>query len=258
MNPDRNVTDFTPDLVDSKILVTGASSGIGKRIATDLAALGAQVALVGRNTQAMKETIRSMNAPGRHRYYEFDLQQTEDAAALVREINADFGRLSGFVYSAGVEAIVPLRMLSYTRFDHAMRVNLYSFIEMVKAYAEKQAGNSGSIVGISSSAADLGGKGQTIYAATKAAMDAAIRCLAQELVDRDIRINTIQPGVILTEMTQKVQKRLGESFLAEQTAKQLLGLGKPEDISRFAIFLLSSLAGFCTGRTYQVDGGRLR
>lgn len=259
MDSDRLLATPFGEFSGASFVVTGASSGIGRQVAIDLSRLGARVALIARNPERLALTRSLMDDPARHREYSFDLTRTEETAGLLQEINAEFGPLSGLVYCAGVSPILPLRLLRYEHFDRTMRVNLYSFVEMVRAYAARTAGNRGAIVGISSSAANMGEKGQSIYAASKAAMDAAVHCLAQELAERQLRINTLRPGLILTEMTESFQARSGgNDFLAEQTARQLLGLGKPEDVSRFAIFLLSSLAGFCTGRSYQVDGGRLR
>ncbi len=244
------------EFAGKRIIVTGSSSGIGRKIAIDLSKQGAELVLIGRNLDRLKETLSAMNEPNIHQMVEFDLHNTEAICGMFKDLCCDQKPFSGLVYSAGVSPILPLRMIDYKVLDTTMRINFYSFIDMVRQYSSSKYKNTGSIVGISSTAASMGEKGQTVYAASKSAMDSSAICMSQELSSKGIRINTIRPGLIVTEMTESFAAKSGREFLANQERKQILGLGSTTDISNFAMFLLSSMSGFCTGRSYYADGGR--
>lgn len=243
---------------NKSFLLTGATSGIGRAVAMLLSELGASLILIGRDELKLEKTCSELINPNNHRLVKFDLKNTENVASLMKGIQADIGNISGIVYSCGISPILPLRSISYTKLDEVMRVNLYSFIEMVKIYSLREYMNNGSIVAISSTASTMPEKGQTIYSASKAALDVAVMCLSQELCNRKIRINTIRPGLIESEMTEKFSQVSGPDFLETQKSKQLLGLGKPSDIANFVAFLLSDFSSFCTGRSYYADGGRFQ
>lgn len=238
-------------------IVTGASSGIGRSVVHLLNSLGADLALIGRNKTTLKATRDSSTHPERCQLYEFDLLHYENIDALIKQICDDMGPLAGMVYSSGISPISPLRGTKYSRWDEVMRINLYSFIEMLKCYSSRRYYNVGSIVAISSTAATMPEKGQIMYAASKAALNAAVSATAHELSEKNIRINAVMPGLIKTEMTEKFATIGPDNFLQAQEAKQLLGLGSPPDIANFVIFLLSSMSAFCTGRSYYADGGRI-
>ena len=239
-------------------IITGASSGIGRSVATLLSKMEARLILIGRDELKLEKMCATLDHPHKHKIVKFDLLETEKVASMMQFIHEEIDKISGLVYSSGISPILPLRSTSYAKFDEVMRVNLYSFVEMVKVYSSRKYMNSGSIVGISSTAATMPEKGQTLYSSSKAALDSSVMSLAQELYDRNIRINSIRPGLIETEMTLRFSKSSGESFLDNQRSKQILGLGKPSDIANFVAFLLSDMSSFCTGRSYYADGGRFQ
>ena len=109
-------------------------------------------------------------------------------------------KLDGMVHCAGISKMIPLNMIKYETMDEIMRVNFYAFMEMIKCFAKKKYSVGGSVVGISSTASANGEKCQTVYTATKGAMDAVIRPLSKELLSKNIRINTVRPGLTETEM----------------------------------------------------------
>ena len=136
------------------------------------------------------------------------------------------------------------------------QINLFPFIEVVRCLTRKNAYNPGmSIVGISSVSSMQGGKGKTGYCASKGAMDAAVRAMAKELAPGKIRINTICPGLLQTDMYDTARDNGGGDFqnIAE---RQYLGIGKPEDAASLAAFLLSDASHFITGTSMVTDGGR--
>lgn len=238
-------------------IITGASSGIGRSVLHLLNSLGADLALIGRNIKTLQAARDSSTHPKNCQLYEFDLLHCENIDILFKSIYDDMGPLSGMVYSSGISPISPLRGTKYSRWDEVMRINLYSFMEMLKCYSSRRYLNVGSIVAISSTAATMPEKGQIMYAASKAALNAAVTAAAHELSEKNIRINAVMPGLIQTEMTEKFSTIGPDNFLQTQKAKQLLGLGTPPDIANFVIFLLSSMSAFCTGRSYYADGGRI-
>lgn len=244
------------DLSGKKILVTGASSGIGRATAILLSQIGAQVILVARSEERLQETISQMAEGARHAYYSIDLTDLEGIEALVRDgVKMDGKKFDGLVHCAGVSSAVPLKLLDYGKQDQEMRVNYYAFIELVRQITKKKYCEAPfSIVGISSVASHRGGRCQTVYSATKAAMDAAVITLSKEVADRGIRINSIRPGMIRTEMVQGGADQKGLD-VDELEDLQVLGLGKPEDIANMAAFLLSSASRFITGQSISVDGG---
>lgn len=247
------------DLNEKKIVVTGASSGIGRQVCISLSRVGARIVLIGRNETELNKTLDMMDNTDKHKCYIYDLKNIDGIKELVQNIVAyDNIKLDGLVHCAGMVNIVPIKLINYNVFDDIMRINFYSFIELVKNFSLKKISNAGNIVAISSVAVDEGHGCNTLYAASKAALDSSIRVLAQELVDKNIRINSIRPGVVPTKMTMEYDSMSGLSdYLTKQEEKQLLGLVEPEDIANMVSFLLSSASKAITGRHFYVDGGRL-
>lgn len=245
------------DLSNRKILVTGASSGIGRAIARKISQVGGNVVLVGRNEAELQRTAEAMDRPNDHLPFVYDLTDIDNIKGMIEQVvNADGVKLAGVVHAAGVEAMLPLKFVTYRRFDEVMRLHLYSFIEIVKAIADRRYGDKTiSVVVLSSTAAAAGGKCQTVYSASKGAVDAAIIPLSKELADRSVRLNSIRPSIIRTPMTEKWAAKKGIEDLAELEGTQLLGLGQPEDVAHLALFLLSDVSKFITGKSIAIDGG---
>ena len=137
------------DFTNKKFVVTGASSGIGRATAIKLAQQGAEVHMVSRNVEKMRETIESMPGQG-HRYYQKDLSETGNYKQLLDEIIEDGHKIDGLVYCAGMAKILPISMLSKNTMDESMSTNLYSFVEMVSLLSKKKYHDKASIVGVSS------------------------------------------------------------------------------------------------------------
>ncbi len=253
----RNIVDLS----EKKYLVTGASSGIGRATAILISQLGGTVVCIGRNEETLAKTLSQLEPAEGHRYFVYDLINIEGITQLLTDVvSFDNRKLNGLVHCAGISTTWPLRTISYGKMDDVMRINFYSFIELVKGFSGKKISEGGNIVGISSVASVTGGeKGQTLYAASKAAMEAAVYCLAQELSSKGIRINTIRPSLINTPMTDNFKNdNVSDDAFLKSLSKQLLGIGEPEDIAKMAVFLLSDASKFITGRSYFVDGGRLQ
>ena len=245
--------------LDGKIaLVTGASRGIGRAVAVELSRLGAEVALVGRDREALQESVTACtNArPGAEAAF-FEGNVTDRAAMdrIVGEVTSRFGRLDCAVANAGQSVDALLLRLKTETIDHLLDVNLKSAFHLCAAVAKpmmKQ--RSGSIVLMTSIVGITGNAGQAAYAASKAGLIALCKSLAKELGSRNIRVNAVAPGLIETAMTEKMPDAARE-FLIKQAA--LGRAGKPEDVSGVVAFLCSDAAGYITGQTLVVDGGIL-
>ncbi len=244
------------DLSGKNILVTGASSGIGKVIAIFLSKVEANIILVARNEEKLKETYHELE-PGNHSYYLIDLSHLDEIEGMIDTVCKDGRKLNGIVHSAGTSKTVPLQYLKLDDLKSIMTINFYSFLELVKHFStRKYNDNGGNIVAISSISSRVGARGLTAYCASKGALESAIRPMALELAAKNIRINSIAPGMIKTPMYDGLTEIVNnKNFEADIKKRQILGLGKPEDIAYTAAFLLSDASKFITGTSIIVDGG---
>lgn len=237
------------------ILITGASSGIGRRIAIDVSNAGGKVVLVGRDISRLKETLSFLVGKG-HTFYTFDLKDLDRIKAFVSGLIEENGAFDGFVHSAGVEKTVPLRYTRITDYEELFRVNCLSSLEIVK---HLNSGNGfsegGSVILISSISALIGRKGLSAYSASKGALISASRVMALELAKKRIRVNTISPGTILTPMVQDALNELPLEIREQRLSGFPLGLGDVSDVSNACVFLLSEAARWITGHNLVVDGG---
>ena len=239
------------DLSGRKVLITGASSGIGRATTVLLDSLGAKTVLVGRNEQRLSETAQSLVHS--HLCIPFDLLDFDDYDKLFAKATADGEKLNGLVHCAGEADLIPLRVMSANSIRHIMDVNFTSFMMLSSLYAKKKVSAGGSIVGISSISAHLPQKCMSVYAASKAAIETAVKSLAFEISNLGIRINCVAPGSVDTPMAEKIDKEKLESVIKHQ----LLGISTPEQIANFIAFLLSDASSVITGRTVYADGGML-
>lgn len=246
------------ELSEKNILVTGASSGIGKGIAIFLSKLGANIIMAARNEERLKETYNELE-PGNHSYYLIDLNNLNEIEGMMKSICSNGRRLNGIVHSAGVSRTIPIQYLKLDDLKSIMSINFYSFVELVKHFSNRKYNdNGGSIVAISSISSKVGARGLAAYSASKGALDSAIRSMALELAPRNIRINSIEPGMIKTQIYDGLIELVNnKDFEAELKKRQIMGLGKPEDVASAAAFLLSDASRFITGTAMVVDGGYL-
>lgn len=240
------------ELKGKKILVTGASSGIGRAVCIAVSKLGASVVLSARNEERLNETIGLMVGEN-HKIMLCDFLYPESIEQAFNAAGITPGEIDGLVYSAGKDCKRPLRRLTNKVLVETMQVNTLSFIELIRVFSGSQKG--GSIVYISSVAGTLGEKALTAYCASKAAGEAAVRCLACELAALNVRINSVAPSFINTGMYDSFIEKVGEQAYDEIIKKQYLGVGQPDDVANAVCFLLSDASRFITGTTLFVDGG---
>lgn len=248
--------DFV-NLTEKKIVVAGASSGIGRETALLLNQLGASVILIARREDKLKEVIENMQGNG-NAYYTADLGDLDAIEPLFKRIVSEQGKLDGMVYCAGISMSVSLQMFKPEKLQRIFNINFFAFIECVRQICRKGRFNEGMrIVGISSIASMKGNKAHLGYSASKAAMDSAVRCIAKEVADKGICVNTVAPAMTETDMYKSYLSHYGEDSDSnkELLSRQYLGIAKTNDIANAVAFLLSSQARFITGITLPVDGG---
>lgn len=242
------------ELTGKRIMVTGASSGIGKETAILLSNLGAQVVLLGRDEQRLAETKDNLSGDG-HVSISLELREFEKYADAFKQIKETGKKLDGFVHCAGIAKVIPLKVASANVIWDMFAVNYVSFMELIKHFAKKTNSDGGSVVCLSAINAHYPQKCMSVYAATKGALEMAVSSLAVELFEKKIRVNAVVPGPIATPMAASFSEVSGEE--SNIVGQQLMALGEPADIANMAIYLLSDASKFITGRKFYVDGGRL-
>lgn len=236
-----------------KILVTGASSGIGRATAIYLSKLGSCLVITGRDEERLDITLRQLEGTN-HTALVANLTEMEDMSSLFDQVVNDGIRLNGLVHCAGIAYVMPLKNLTKKRLMESFNINYFSFMELCRQYSKNKYSDRGSIVGISSVAAERADQCQTAYSAAKAAMDISTQALSIELIKKGIRINTVLPGMIMTEIIEKSNDIGADVGILGKS--QLMGIGQPDDIAAACAFLISDMSKFITGRRLFVDGGR--
>lgn len=236
------------------ILITGASSGIGRQCALDCAQMGAMVIAIGRNEERLQEVVSESNS--RCVSYVFDLVNTGGIKSLITGIVERYGKLDGFVHAAGIEVTNPVKLLKNEDYEDLYKVNCLSAFEIVKHLCGIKTFNAGgSIVFIGSISGVIARKGLSAYAASKGALISASRVIALEMAPRRVRVNTISPGTVLTPMMQKVLEAMSDEEKEKRVNGFPLGLGETTDVSSACVFLLSDASRWITGQNLIVDGG---
>ena len=243
------------DFIEKNIVVTGCTSGIGLEMVKVLDSEGVNVFAIARNEDKLTKVLGQLRFPERHSAIIIDLKEVESiggSASLFPE------KVHGFVHAAGVESVIPLRNLSYHMMDQIMKVNFYSFLEIVKIIAKQKKVTDDfltSILAISSIASGSGSKGQTLYSSSKASLEAASVTLSKEFSRKLIRFNTVKPGLVLTEMTTRWMRTAGHSDVSEVSQLQLSGLATVSDVTNVLKFMLSDDSKHIVGTSISLDGG---
>ena len=238
------------------IIVTGASSGIGRGCAITFSQLGANVILIGRNKERLENTYNKLDK-GNHLIVSQDITEYDKLEEVVNTAVEKVGKISGFVHSAGIEMTLPLRSMNPSCYEDMFAINVISGFELARIISKKKYldENGASFVFISSVMGMLGQAGKVGYCSSKGALISGAKAMALELVSKNIRVNCILPGVVETEMSNKMFQGLSVESKREIIDMHPLGLGKPTDVAYVCVFLLSDAARWITGTNLVIDGG---
>ncbi len=244
------------DFEDKKVVVTGASSGIGRAISIELSRNGAALVLIGRNQQRLEETAAAL-CKGDHKILSLDLSNHSEIASTMKALAKQEGRIYGLCHCAGIVETRPLSSCKVEGLGAMLDVNLIAGLELARAVSRRDVmeADGGSILFMSSIYARVGVPGQIGYSASKGAVISAARAMAVELARRNIRVNTLSPGFVKTPMTEAALAKLSEQQIKKIGALHPLGTGTPEDVARAAAFLLAPQNPWITGADLIIDGG---
>jgi NAD(P)-dependent dehydrogenase (short-subunit alcohol dehydrogenase family) len=243
-------------LKNKTILITGASSGIGRQTSIDCSHMGANLILLGRRKQELEKTF-SLLDKGNHSFYICDITEFSTLEPIINQAVECSGKIGGFVHCAGIESTMPLSNIKPDYYNKFFSTNVVSAFEITKIVARKKylAPEGASIVFISSVMGLLGQPGKTAYCSSKGALISGCKALALELAPKGIRVNCILPAIVNTEMTRGIFSTLTGESVKSIINMHPLGLGNPEDVSNACLFLLSGASRWITGSDLIVDGG---
>lgn len=235
------------------MLITGASSGMGALCAKHFSS-SHRLIIASENLEMLEAVRNGCTKPGQHIMWHcnFATDRERIAESLTTILKDHDAVVDKYVHFAGLTKLLPLKMFSIPNIDLIFNVNFFSILEIMKSLLKKSNAKAlNNVVLISALVSERGNVGNSIYAASKGAMNSLVYTLARELAP-DIRINALLPGAIETPMS----KNLDADYIAEMTKDTPLGWGQPQDVIDYVEFLLSDKAKWITGQTLFVDGGR--
>lgn len=236
------------NLNDKKILVMGATGGIGRQTAILLSKLGAKLVISGRDISRLEKTFSLLEGTG-HQKIVFNIRDIHEISNFIKNIvEFDNIKLDGLVYSSGIIPTMPIKNTSYDFLHDVMMVNYFGFAEMVRHFSNKKNSSGGSIVVLSSYASINGDKGQLAYSASKGAIDSSVIVMAKELYSKNIRVNAIRPSTVNCE-------GLNLSDRSKEIVNMMkIGPIDPKNLAEQIAFLLSDCSSGVYGRCFDVRG----
>ncbi|MDR3231942.1 MAG: SDR family oxidoreductase [Synergistaceae bacterium] len=238
------------------ILAAGASRGIGLATTRLLLREGWSVVASARNTRAIEEEFPDVGED-RLKIVPLDFAQTGELQDCASKIVDLTGGVSGMFYAAGMQKTMPLTQSKTQLAEEIFRVNTFAAFELIRLFSKKGAydANGASFVLLSSMAAHEGALGKALYGASKGALEGFIPAAAAELAGRKIRLNALALGVVRTDMSMEFIDKMDEGQRRTLEEGYPLGLGDPDDVALFIVYLLSERARWITGQTFVLDGG---
>ena len=239
------------DLSERTILITGASSGIGRQTAITCAKLGAKLILSGRNSERLQESLDQL-AGTEHLKIECDLTHENQIETLIDNLPS----LDGIVHSSGSVNPIPAKFITQEKIDEVSSINFQAPILLSSRLLKRKKINRGaSIVFMSSISARFAYKGGALYSAAKAGLNAYSKTIAIEHAPQRIRSNSIEAAMVQTRIFDETEKAVGKEQMAKHGERYPLGFGKPQDVANAIAFLLSDASKWITGTTLTLDGG---
>ncbi|NLD49324.1 MAG: SDR family oxidoreductase [Clostridiaceae bacterium] len=248
---------FNPfSLANKRILITGGSSGIGRATAIACSKMGADIILIARDIRRLEETMQELS-PGRHAYVRLDLTDYEKIENTISECVEKYGQFDGLVHSAGSEISAPIQFLKPMQYEKIISVNLISGFELSRVITKRRYFNpeGGSLVFISSIRGVVGKETAVAYSCSKGAIISGVRSMALEMAKKNIRVNSISPSIVETDMTRQLFEQISDASKTEMLSDHPLGFGRAEDVAYACIYLQSDASVWITGSNLIVDGG---
>lgn len=242
---------------EQRILVTGASSGIGRAIALECVAQGATVLACGRSAQRLESARQACSAPERWISVRKDLlDDMEGLPQWVRQLAQEHGKLWGLAHAAGEGLMDSLQLYNLERARRHFDINFHAPLLLAKGFCDRRVfSKGGALLFLSSVSAVFPEKGHLVYGAAKAALAAAATSISQEVAPRGLRVHCLSPGIVDTPMQEAAEAFMGPDYRPDQLSQYPLGFGRPEDVAGMAAFLLSERAAWITGQNYVLAGG---
>lgn len=243
-------------LTGKNVAITGASSGIGRACAVLAAKAGANVALIARSEENLRQTAALAGISDKHIFTQ-DITQYDMLENTIKTVVTQFGPISGFVHSAGIEMTLPLKVMKPEYYANLFATNVIGGFELARIISKKKyiAQNRASFVFIASIMSIVGRPGLVGYSSSKGALVAGVKSMALELAAKKINVNCVSPGTIMTEMIKNYFSKLNEEQKYDRIKDFPLGVGEPDDIAYAVNFLLSDAARWITGTNLVIDGG---
>ena len=240
-----------------KVFVTGATSGLGKSVVELLNSLGVYVVLCGRNVEKLKSVQSDLCFPKISEIIEVNLEELGSIKSFLKESVSNSGLFTGFVHCAGVDITKPYKLLREEDFNKLYELNITAPFMLSKEIVNKSffSKDGGCLVWISSVMGALGQKGKIAYTANKSAVEGLVKSYALELAPRNIRVNSVAPGIVKTPLTDDLFSNISPESVTTIENMHPLGFGKPEDVANLVAFLLSDQSSWITGTTHFIDGG---
>jgi NAD(P)-dependent dehydrogenase (short-subunit alcohol dehydrogenase family) len=242
------------DFEDKVVVVTGATSGIGRSTALGFARAGARVAGIGRDRGALDE-LSTQGVIS----YRIDLTHESETAEAVRSIMTEHGGIDILVNAAGIIGTGNIDDTTLADYDTMMDINVRSVLHLMQLCLPSIVERTGNIVNVSSVTGIRAFPGVLAYCVSKAALDQLTRCAALELAAKGVRVNSVNPGVVRTNLHRRsgMDAEAYAAFVERSKATHPLGrIGEPGEIADLIMYLASDKAGWITGATYSIDGGR--
>jgi NAD(P)-dependent dehydrogenase (short-subunit alcohol dehydrogenase family) len=253
-----NQPEFNPmSLVGRTIMVTGASSGIGRATAIYASRLGARLVICGRDSVRLSNVLAELHGDG-HVAKDFDFAQLDQIISWLKSVCAEVGPLNGLAHCAGVQATRPIKSIDPEFVADILSQNLGSALLLAQAFRLNAChSQNASLVYVSSTAALRSLPGNVVYAASKGGLISAVKGLGVELIRYGIRVNAVVPAMVETPMSDQFRDMVSHESFQKVIDLHPLGLGRPDDVAASIIFLLADTARWITGSTLCVDGGFL-